>query len=72
MRIRSAHACVEDAVYAKIRRMQTKGIFRNVVLGVVPSEVADGKLMFTASVDGPLGARMLYEIVQSTEGKTGK
>ena len=41
-------------------------------MGTVPSEVVDGKLSFTASVDGPHGARMLYEIVQSTERKTGK
>ena len=31
-------------------------------LGTVPAEVRDGKLSFTASVDGPHGARMLYEI----------
>ena len=41
-------------------------------MGIVTSEVVDGKLSFTASVDGPNGARMLYEIVQSTERKTGK
>ncbi len=32
-------------------------------LGKVPSEVRDGKLAFTASVAGPNGARILYEIV---------
>jgi len=33
-------------------------------LGTVHAEVRDGKLAFTASVDGPNGARMLYEIVR--------
>ena len=33
-------------------------------LGTVPAEVNGGKLAFTASVDGPNGARMLYEIVR--------
>ena len=33
-------------------------------MGIVTSEVVDGKLSFTASVDGPNGARMLYEIVR--------
>ena len=33
-------------------------------LGAVPSEMRDGRLTFTASVDGPNGARMLYEIVR--------
>ena len=33
-------------------------------LGTVHSEMRDGKLAFTASVDGPNGARMLYEIVR--------
>ena len=33
-------------------------------LGAMPSETRDGRLMFTASVDGPNGARMLYEIVR--------
>ena len=32
-------------------------------LGSVPSETRHGKICFTASVDGPHGARMLYEIV---------
>ena len=32
-------------------------------LGTVPAEVNGGKLAFTASVDGPNGTRMLYEIV---------
>jgi hypothetical protein len=31
----------------------------------VPAEVKGGKLSFTASVDGPHGARMLYEIVRN-------
>ena len=34
-------------------------------LGTVPAEVKGGKLSFTASVDGPHGARMLYEIVRN-------
>ena len=62
-----ALALAEPYAYA-VYELETSG--RR--MGVVPSEVADGKLMFTASVDGPHGARMLYEIVQSTEGKTGK
>ena len=33
-------------------------------LGTVPAEVKDGKLCFTAAVDGPHGARMLYEVVR--------
>ena len=33
-------------------------------LGTVPAEVKDGKLCFTAAVDGPHGARMLYEIAR--------
>ena len=33
-------------------------------LGTVPAEVKDGKLSFTASVDGPYGARMLHEVVK--------
>ena len=33
-------------------------------LGSVPAESRDGKLCFTAAVDGPYGARMLYEIVR--------
>ena len=33
-------------------------------MGIVTSEVVDGKLSFTASVDGPNGAWMLYEIVR--------
>ena len=33
-------------------------------LGTIPAEVRDGKLCFTAAVDGPHGARMLYEVVR--------
>ena len=33
-------------------------------LGSVPAESRDGKLCFMAAVDGPYGARMLYEIVK--------
>ena len=33
-------------------------------LGTVPAEVKDGKLCFTAAVDGPHGARMLYEVTR--------
>ena len=41
-------------------------------MGTVHSEVVGGKLSFITSVDGPHGARMLYEIIQSTERKTEK
>ena len=33
-------------------------------LGVMPSEVRDGKLVFTAAVRGPHGARLLYELAE--------
>ena len=33
-------------------------------LGILPSATRDGKLCFTATVDGPHGARMLYEITK--------
>ncbi len=33
-------------------------------LGTLPSEVRSGRLEFTASVPGPHGARILYEITQ--------
>ena len=33
-------------------------------LGTLPTEVKDGRLCFTAAVDGPHGARMLYEIAR--------
>ena len=62
-----ALALAEPGEYA-VYELETSG--RR--MGTVPSEVVDGKLSFTASVDGPHGARMLYEIVQSTERKTEK
>ena len=33
-------------------------------LGTVPAKVRNGKLCFTAAVDGPHGARMFYEVVR--------
>ena len=53
-----ALALAEPGEYA-VYELETSG--RR--MGMVPSEVVDGKLSFTASVDGPHGARMLYEIV---------
>ena len=53
-----AFALAEPSEYA-VYELETSG--RR--MGMMPSEVVDGKLSFTASVDGPHGARMLYEIV---------
>ena len=37
-------------------------------LGTLPAEVRGGRLEFTASVPGPHGARILYEIAQRLNG----
>ena len=52
-------ALAEPAAYT-VYELETSGKR----LGTVPAEVKDGKLCFTAAVDGPHGARMLYEVVR--------
>jgi len=54
-----ALALAEPAAYT-VYELETSGKR----LGTVPAEVKDGKLCFTAAVDGPHGARMLYEVVK--------
>ena len=54
-----ALALAEPAAY-EVYELETSG--RR--LGTVPTEAKDGRLRFTAAVDGPHGARMLYEIAR--------
>ena len=52
-------ALAEPAAYT-VYELETSGKR----LGTVPAEVKDGKLCFMAAVDGPHGARMLYEVTR--------
>ena len=54
-----ALALAEPGAYA-VYELETSG--RR--LGTVPAEVKGGNLCFTAAVDGPHGARMLYEVTR--------
>ena len=54
-----ALALAEPAAYT-VYELETSGKR----LGTVPAEVKDGRLCFTAAVDGPHGARMLYEVTR--------
>ncbi|MBQ6339177.1 MAG: hypothetical protein IJI36_08540, partial [Kiritimatiellae bacterium] len=56
---RIARALADPAAYA-VYELETSGKR----LGTVSAEAKDGKLTFTAAVDGPHGARMLYEIAR--------
>ena len=56
---RIALALADPAAYA-VYELETSGKR----LGTVSAEAKDGKLCFTAAVDGPHGARMLYEIAR--------
>ncbi|MBR1587114.1 MAG: hypothetical protein IJ658_02195, partial [Kiritimatiellae bacterium] len=51
---------LEDPGAYEVYELETSGKR----LGTVPAETRGGKLCFTAAVDGPHGARMLYEIAR--------
>ena len=51
---------LDEASAFKVYELETSGKR----LGTMPVEVKDGKLEFTAAVDGPHGARMIYEVAR--------